>query len=105
MEVSKIEFEGLRAEVCTGFSAVDERFAQIDKRFDLFEERVEQRFEDVKRHFDIAVERIESTVQLLAEFLRSERSQRDKLADRVERLEECELNTRNRLALLERKKP
>ena len=127
------EVQQLRSEMLAGFSDVSERFAQVDERFaqvderfariekrldesqeenrqrfERLEERLERRIEEsqeeTRRHFDIVTERTHSMIELFVEQFRSERSAREALGQRVEHLEEGELVTRNRLALLERKR-
>ena len=91
-----------------GLARHDELLRKVDERFDLMEERlmrcIQESQEETHRYFDIVTERNQSTIQLFMEGLRSERSSRESLTERVEYLEESEVTTRNRLALLERKR-
>ena len=120
MQNSQEQLQGLRSDMLAGFAKVDERFAKVDERFAKVDERlakvderfakvddrfalVDIQFEETRRHFDVVAESIYAKLDLVLEILRSERSERHSLTDRVERLEDGEITIRNRLALLERK--
>jgi hypothetical protein len=66
--------------------------------------REQERHEETRRHFDVVVESIVTQILLLNEEIRTAQKWRYELMARVGTLEEDGRTTRNRLAVLERKK-
>jgi hypothetical protein len=67
--------EELHAEMLAGFTRIENRFEDVDERFEKFEARIRaemkremKRHEDsLRTHFDVMVERMQESVKVVAE--------------------------------------